>query len=211
MQKAQRALISLTDKTDIVEFAKGLADLGIELISTGGTAKLLREAGLAVVEVSDYTGFPEMLDGRVKTLHPKVHGGIMCRRENPEHLRQCAEHGIKPIDLVVVNLYNFAKAAADHEHDQDMTAVVEGIDIGGPAMIRAAAKNFRYVTVVVDPEDYPNILAELKERGNTRLITRFAMARKVFSHIVAYDATISRWLTGINSAKHPFFKEHGND
>ena len=209
MEKAQRALISLTDKTDIVEFATGLAELGIELISTGGTARALREAGLTVVDVSDYTGFPEMLDGRVKTLHPKVHGGILFRRENAEHARQCAEHGIKPIDLVVVNLYNFAKSAADPSHD--ITEIVEEIDIGGPAMIRAAAKNLRYVTVVVDPEDYPNVLAELRERGNTKLVTRFALARKVFSHIVAYDATISRWLTGINSGKHPFFKEHEND
>ena len=209
MEKARRALISVTDKTDLVDFAKGLADLGIELISTGGTAKMLREAGLDVVEVSDYTGFPELLDGRVKTLHPKVHGGILFRRENPEHVRQCEEHGIKPIDLVIVNLYNFAKSAADPSND--LTAIVEEIDIGGPAMIRAAAKNLRYVTVVVDPEDYPTILAELKERGNTKLVTRFAMARKVFSHIVAYDATISRWFTGINSGKHPFFKEHEND
>ena len=209
MEKAQRALISLTDKTDIVEFAKGLVELGIELVSTGGTAVTLRDAGLPVTDVSEYTGFPEMLDGRVKTLHPKVHGGILFRRENPDHVRQCEEHGIKPIDLVIVNLYNFARSAADPSHD--LTAIMEEIDIGGPAMIRAAAKNLRHVTVVVDPEDYPNVLDELRERGNTKLVTRFALARKVFSHIVAYDATISRWLTGINSGKHPFFKEHAND
>ncbi len=205
MQKAKRALFSLTDKSGSTAFAGALAALGIELLSTGGTAKALREAGLAVVEVSDFTDFPEMLDGRVKTLHPKVHGGILHQRRNPEHVSQCRSQGIEPIDLVVVNLYAFAQAVADPACT--LANAIEQIDIGGPALLRAAAKNFQDVTVIVDPADYPQVLQELGEKGQTSLKTRFCLARKVFALTSAYDAAISQWLEDVDPEGHPYFTE----
>lgn len=205
MDKMQRALISLTDKAGIEGFAGELASLGIELLSTGGTAKKLRETGLTVIDVSDFTGFPEMLDGRVKTLHPKVHGGILFQRHNPQHLRQCGEHGIGPIDLIAVNLYAFEKTVADP--GCSLENAIENIDIGGPTMLRAAAKNFHDVTVIVDPADYPRVIAEIKATGNTSLATRFFLMKKVFALTAAYDTAISRWLTGVDVATNPFFAE----
>ena len=203
MAKIERALISLTDKSGIEGFAKELAGLGIELLSTGGTAKKLREAGLAVKDVSDFTGFPEMLDGRVKTLHPKVHGGILNQRANPEHQRQCAENGLKNIDLIAVNLYAFEKTVADPRCS--LADAIENIDIGGPTLLRAAAKNFHDVTVIVDPADYPQILKEIKETGNTTLKTRFMLMKKVYALTAAYDTAISRWLAQVDVTASSYF------
>ena len=160
MRKVSRALISVTDKSGIVEFARALSEVGAEIVSTGGTAKLLRESGLTVVDVSDITGYPEMLDGRVKTLHPKIHGGILAVRSNPDHQRQLAAHGIGLVDLVVINLYPFENTAA--KPGVRFEEVIENIDIGGPSMIRSAAKNFEDVTVVVDPQDYLSVIQELR-------------------------------------------------
>ena len=203
MAKIERALISLTDKSGIEGFAKELAGLGIELLSTGGTAKKLREAGLAVKDVSDFTGFPEMLDGRVKTLHPKVHGGILNQRANPEHQRQCAENGLKNIDLIAVNLYAFEKTVTDPRCS--LADAIENIDIGGPTLLRAAAKNFHDVTVIVDPADYPQILKEIKETGNTTLKTRFMLMKKVYALTAAYDTAISRWLAQVDVTASSYF------
>jgi phosphoribosylaminoimidazolecarboxamide formyltransferase / IMP cyclohydrolase len=185
----ERALISVFDKTGIVEFAKRIAALGIEILSTGGTAKLLREAGVAVRDVSDFTGWPEMLGGRVKTLHPKVHGGLLFRRKHAEDQKQAAEQGIAPIDLVVVNLYPFEATAAK----VDLTAeeLVENIDIGGPTMLRSAAKNFESVTVVTDPADYERVTRELESSRETSLATRLELARKVFATTSRYDGKIT--------------------
>ncbi len=194
--KIERALISLTDKSGIEDFARELSVLGLELLSTGGTAKRLRDAGLEVIDVADFTGFPEMLDGRVKTLHPRVHGGILNQRDNPEHQRQCSEHGLKHIDIVVVNLYAFADTVADPACT--LENAIEHIDIGGPSMLRAAAKNFRDVTVVVDPADYPLILDEIRLHGNTTLRTRFYLMRKVYQLTAAYDSAITDWLAKID-------------
>lgn len=205
MHKAKRALISLTDKSGCAAFAGALAALGIELLSTGGTAKMLRQAGLVAVEVSDFTGFPEMLDGRVKTLHPKVHGAILHRRSDPEHLAQCRSQGIEPIDIVAVNLYAFGQAVADPACT--LADAVEQIDIGGPTLLRAAAKNFQDVTVIVDPDDYPLVLQELGEYGHTTLKTRFQLACKVFALTSTYDAGISQWLAGIDPESHAYFQE----
>src|SRR5712691_9013005 len=157
--KIQRAILSVTDKTGLADFARKLSDMGVELISTGGTAKLLRDSGIAVKDISDLTGFPEMLDGRVKTLHPKVHGGILHRREDPSHRAAVAEHGIEPIDMVVVNLYAFEKTAA--KPGVQFEELVENVDIGGPSMIRSAAKNFQDVAVVTSPADYDTIAVEM--------------------------------------------------
>ncbi len=209
MRQAQRALISLTDKSGCEAFAGGLAALGLEILSTGGTARKLREAGLAVIDVAAFTGFPEMLDGRVKTLHPLVHGGILHQRDNAIHRQQCAEHGIRPIDIVAVNLYAFAQAVA--KPGCSLEDAIEHIDIGGPTLLRAAAKNFRDVTVIVDPADYAVVLDELRAHGNTRLATRFRLARKVYKLTAAYDAAITRWLADIDSDAHPYFTEVGRD
>jgi len=193
--KVERALISVTDKTGIVEFAKKLEELGVEILSTGGTARALKEGGVTVKEVSEYTGFPEMLDGRVKTLHPKIHGGILYVRENKEHLRQVKKNGITPIDLLVVNLYAFEKTVAREGCTLD--EAIENIDIGGPTLLRSSAKNFKYVTVVVDPTDYGRVVKELEEEGgSTSLATRFSLAQKVFRLTNRYDAAISRYLEG---------------
>ena len=185
------ALMSVSDKTGIVELARALHGLGVKLLSTGGTAKLLAEAGLPVTEVAEVTGFPEMLDGRVKTLHPRIHGGLLARRDHPEHMAALAAHGIGTIELLVVNLYPFAQATARANCTLD--DAIENIDIGGPAMLRAAAKNWQDVAVVIDPADYPRVLAELKAGGVQRA-TRFMLARKVYAHTAAYDGMITNYL-----------------
>jgi phosphoribosylaminoimidazolecarboxamide formyltransferase / IMP cyclohydrolase len=184
------ALMSVTDKTGLVDFARGLADLEWEIISTGGTASLLREAGITVREVSEETGLAEMLDGRVKTLHPAIHGGILARRDEPAHMQQLSRAGYRPIDLVVVNLYAFAAAAATAGIAPD--EVIERIDIGGPALLRSAAKNFAHVLPVVDPADYPQILAALRA-SKVDISLRRRLAEKVFAHTSAYDAAVANW------------------
>ncbi|MCL2453128.1 MAG: bifunctional phosphoribosylaminoimidazolecarboxamide formyltransferase/IMP cyclohydrolase [Alphaproteobacteria bacterium] len=192
LRRAARALISVSDKRGLADFARGLAGFGIELISTGGTGKTLAEAGLAVREVADLTGFPELLDGRVKTLHPKIHGGLLAIRENPEHEAAILAHGIVPIDILAVNLYPFEAAIAG---GSTFEAAIDNIDIGGPAMIRAAAKNFADVAVIVEPEDYAKILAELRAHGGaTTLTLRRTLAQKAFARTAVYDAAISNWL-----------------
>ena len=189
-RRIARALLSVSDKSGLVAFAHGLAAHGVALVSTGGTHKALREAGLAVTEVADLTGFPEMMDGRVKTLHPKVHGGLLAIRENPEHEAAMLAHNIQPIDLLVVNLYPFEAMVAK---GADEDTAVENIDIGGPAMIRGAAKNHADVAVVVDAADYPTIIAAL-EAGGTDLATRRRLAQKAFARTAVYDAAISNWM-----------------
>ena len=172
MGKIKRAIISVTDKTGIVDFAKSLAGFHVEILSTGGTARALREGGVLVTDISAYTGFPEMMDGRVKTLHPKVHGGLLGLRDNPEHVKVMAEHGIEGIDLVVVNLYQFEKTIS--RDGVTLEEAIENIDIGGPSMLRSAAKNFKDVTVIVDPDDYAEVLKEMEaSSGETLLSTRF--------------------------------------
>lgn len=203
MKKIERALISLTDKSGIEDFASELNGLGIEILSTGGTAKKMRDSGIDVIDVAEFTGFPEMLDGRVKTLHPLIHGGILNQRENPRHQQQCAEHSVRPIDLVAVNLYAFEKTVADP--DCLLADAIENIDIGGPTLLRAAAKNFNDVTVIVDPADYPLVLSEIKQSGNTTLKTRFQLATKVFDLTSRYDTAISRWLAEVDVEKNAFF------
>jgi phosphoribosylaminoimidazolecarboxamide formyltransferase/IMP cyclohydrolase len=193
-----RAILSVSDKTGIVDLARGLADRGVELVSTGGTSKALQQAGLPVVSVSDVTGFPEMMDGRVKTLHPAVHAGILARRSRPDDIEALASQRIRPVDLVVVNLYPFAQAAQKLETPFD--DLVEEIDIGGPSLVRAAAKNFRDVLVVVDPSDYPRVLAELARDGGPRLEFRFDLMRKAFEHTAAYDSTIALTLSLVDAA-----------
>ncbi len=203
MRRVQRALISLTDKSGCADFAGALAALGIEILSTGGTAQKLRQSGLAVIDVSDFTGFPELLDGRVKTLHPLVHGGILNQRDNAAHGDQCRAHGIKPIDIVAVNLYAFEKTVA--VAGCTLADAIENIDIGGPTLLRAAAKNFHDVTVIVDPADYPQVLTELHAYGNTTVATRFCLARKVFELTASYDTAIAQWLRTVDPATDPFF------
>jgi phosphoribosylaminoimidazolecarboxamide formyltransferase / IMP cyclohydrolase len=194
--RIQRAILSVTDKTGLVDFARQLSSLGIELISTGGTAELLRDSGIAVRDISDLTSFPEMLDGRVKTLHPKVHGGILHRRENPKHVAAIAEHGIQPIDMVVVNLYAFEKTAA--KPSVAFEELIENIDIGGPSMIRSAAKNFRDVAVLTSPDDYQAIAHELARSGGAlSLETKWRLAQKAFATTAAYDSAIASTLEGI--------------
>jgi len=193
MEPIRRALLSVTDKSGLADFGKFLADHGVEILSTGGTAKMLRDNGIPVVEVSDYTGFPEMLDGRVKTLHPKIHGGILGRRDLASHREQMEKHGIAPIDLVVVNLYQFEKAVA--QPGCTLEDAIENIDIGGPTLLRAAAKNYQAITVVVDPADYPKIMQEMQaHKLATNLGTRFQLARKVFALTSAYDTAITNYL-----------------
>src|SRR5437879_7936803 len=192
----RRAILSVTDKTGLVDFAQKLTGMGVELISTGGTAKLLRDSGIPVQDISELTGFPEMLDGRVKTLHPKVHGGILHRREDPAHRAAVAEHGIQPIDMVVVNLYAFEKTAAKPKVAFD--ELIENIDIGGPSMIRSAAKNFHDVAVVTSPADYPVITEELaRGQGALSLETKWRLAQKAFATTAAYDSAIATTLEKI--------------
>lgn len=189
----RRALVSVSDKSGVIELAAALRDLTIEILSTGGTARALRQAGVAVVDVADITGFPEMLDGRVKTLHPKIHAGILASRSEPEHLRQLREHAIAPIDLVVITLYPFEATVA--RTNVSFEEAVEQIDIGGPSLIRAAAKNFEDVAVLVDPGDYTGLLAELRQyKGRLSRVTRLHLARKAFAHVARYDALIAGYL-----------------
>jgi phosphoribosylaminoimidazolecarboxamide formyltransferase/IMP cyclohydrolase len=192
----KQALLSVSDKSGIVEFAKSLSELGVSLLSTGGTAKLLADAGLPVTEVADYTGFPEMLDGRVKTLHPKIHGGILARRDLPEHMAALEQHSIPTIDLLVVNLYPFVQTVSKEECS--LEDAIENIDIGGPTMLRSAAKNHRDVTVIVDPSDYATVLDEMRSAKNTvSYATNFKLATKVFAHTAQYDGAITNYLTSL--------------
>ncbi|MCV2866685.1 bifunctional phosphoribosylaminoimidazolecarboxamide formyltransferase/IMP cyclohydrolase [Defluviimonas sp. WL0075] len=188
----RRALLSVSDKSGLVDFARGLTERGVALLSTGGTASLLRQAGLAVTDVADVTGFPEMMDGRVKTLHPKVHGGLLALRDNADHVAAMETHGIAPIDLLVVNLYPFEATVAK---GADYDTCIENIDIGGPAMIRAAAKNHAHVAVVVDTEDYAGVLADMDaHEGKTSLALRRTLAQRAYARTAAYDAAVSTWL-----------------
>jgi phosphoribosylaminoimidazolecarboxamide formyltransferase/IMP cyclohydrolase len=198
----KRALLSVSDKTGLVDFARSLAAANYELVSTGGTAKALRDAGLAVSDISDITGFPEMLDGRVKTLHPKVHGGLLFLRDNEEHRAQAAAHQIEPIDLVVVNLYPFEQAVGKPGVTLDLA--IENIDIGGPSMLRSAAKNYRSVTVITDPADYAIVAAEIAAQGDTTPATRERLAAKVFRTTGYYDALIANYLTQRLPEPEPF-------
>ena len=195
-----RALLSVSDKTGLVDLARGLTDLGWELVSTGGTAKALRDAGLTVKDISEVTGVPEMMDGRVKTLHPAVHGALLARRDDAEHVRAMKEHGIAPIDLVVVNLYPFRETAAKKGVAPD--AVVEQIDIGGPSMLRSAAKNFASVAVLVDPADYARVLDALRAKKDDVELRR-SLAEKAFAHTAAYDAAISAWFAAQRGDRMP--------
>lgn len=196
MGKIERAIFSVTDKAGVTEFANAVSQMGVEVISTGGTARILRENGIPVTDISDYTGFPEILDGRVKTLHPKVHGGLLGRRDNPEHVTTMTAQGIKNIDMVVVNLYQFENTVA--KPDVTLEEAIENIDIGGPSMLRSSAKNFHDVTVIIDPADYGAVLKEMKETGGeTTLKTRFRLAKKVFRLTHAYDGAISQYLEGV--------------
>jgi phosphoribosylaminoimidazolecarboxamide formyltransferase / IMP cyclohydrolase len=190
VRRIARALLSVSDKTGLIDFAKALASHGVALVSTGGTAKALKDAGLAVTDVAELTSFPEMMDGRVKTLHPKVHGGLLAIRDNEEHAAAMSAHGIAPIDLLVVNLYPFeATVAKDAPYDD----CIENIDIGGPAMIRAAAKNHADVAVVVEPADYARVIEDIVQQGGTTLLTRQKLAAKAYARTAAYDAAISNW------------------
>ena len=196
----KRALISVSDKTGIVEFAKELSSLGYEIISTGGTKKSLDEAGIKTIGISDVTKFPEMMDGRVKTLHPNVHGGLLCVRDNPQHMKDLVDNHIELIDMVVVNLYPFKetlKKGGTHEE------LIENIDIGGPSMLRSAAKNHKFVTVCVDPADYQRVLDEVRANGDTTLEFRCELAAKVFRTTAAYDALIANYLTSKLGIEYP--------
>jgi phosphoribosylaminoimidazolecarboxamide formyltransferase / IMP cyclohydrolase len=196
----KQALISVSDKTGVLDFARALADMGVRILSTGGTAKLLADNGIAVTEVADYTGFPEMLDGRVKTLHPKVHGGILARRDFPEHVAALEKHGIPTIDMVVVNLYPFQQTIA-REHCS-LEDAIENIDIGGPAMLRSSAKNHKDVTVICDPSDYAQVLSEMKVgNGEVSFETKFTLAKKVFAHTAQYDGAITNYFTSLGEDK----------
>ena len=191
-----RALISVSDKTGVLDFARALASLNIRLLSTGGTARLLAENGLEVIEVADYTGFPEMLDGRVKTLHPKVHGGILARRDFPAHTEALAAHDIPTIDMVVVNLYPFQQTVAKDQCT--LEDAIENIDIGGPAMLRSSAKNHKDVVVICDPADYDKVLNEMRTgQGDVSYETRFSLAKKVFAHTAQYDGAITNYLSSL--------------
>src|SRR4051812_17948740 len=202
MAIVRTALISVSDKTGLVEFARGLVELGVKLLSTGGTASELKRHGVAVTEVSEHTGFPEILDGRVKTLHPKIHGGILARRDVPAHTQALQTAGIPTIDLVAVNLYPFAATVA--RAGCTLEEAIENIDIGGPAMVRSAAKNHAHVAVVTDPADYARVLDEMRAHGGeVQNDTRGALAQKAFSHTAAYDAAISNYLTALDAAGSP--------
>jgi len=204
-----RALISVSDKSGLVDFARGLAARGFELVSTGGTARTLQQAGLAVIGISDVTGFPEMMDGRVKTLHPLVHGGILARRARPDDLASAARHGITLIDLVVVNLYPFVKAASNPATPFD--GLIEEIDIGGPSLVRAAAKNFQDVLVVVSPADYDTVLKELDRSGGPARAFRFDLARKAFAHTGSYDTAIASTLATVVADENGFHREPASE
>ena len=203
MKKIRRALISVFDKSDLLSLVQILARNGVEFLSTGQTASHLTEAGVEVREVSDYTGFPEMLDGRVKTLHPKIYGGLLALRDNPEHRAQTSAHGIEPIDLIISNLYPFE--ATVQREDVELAEAIENIDIGGPTLIRAAAKNYRDVAVITDPAQYPEVVAELQDTGGgLSSETRFRLAKAAFNHVTRYDAAISRYLATLDDADPEF-------
>ena len=187
-----RALISVSDKTGVAEFARGLRELGWQVIATGGTMKLLAESGVEVINISDVTGFPEICDGRVKTLHPKVHGGLLARRDDPNHLKALRENGIEFIDMVCVNLYPFRQTIA--REGVTMDEAIENIDIGGPSMLRSAAKNWADVTVVCDPADYDSILDEIRAGGNTEKATRLKLSAKAYTHTTEYDSMIATYM-----------------
>src|SRR6516164_9609670 len=207
LRPAARALISVSDKTGVVDFARALAAFGIELISTGGTRKTLSDAGLKVLDVSELTGFPEMMDGRVKTLHPAVHGGLLARRDNPEHSQAMRAHDIRPIDIVVVNLYPFEATVAG---GGDFAACIENIDIGGPAMIRAAAKNHDDVAVLVDASDYGAAVEELKRHnGSTSLDLRRRLAAKAYARTASYAAAIANWFAAALNEGAPRYRAFG--
>ena len=197
----KRALVSVSDKTGLVEFVSGLTQLGYEIISTGGTKKALETAGISTISISDVTGFPEIMDGRVKTLHPNVHGALLCVRDNESHVQALKDNSIEYIDLVCVNLYPFKetvqKAGVAHEE------IIENIDIGGPSMLRSASKNYRYIPVLCDPNDYDRVLKELQENGETSLETRELLAAKVFRHTARYDTMIAEYLTKKTGNKFP--------
>jgi phosphoribosylaminoimidazolecarboxamide formyltransferase/IMP cyclohydrolase len=196
MSKINRVLVSVTDKTGVAEFIKELVKFGVEIISTGGTAKTLKDSGIKVVDISEYTGFPEMMDGRLKTLHPLVHGGMLAIRDNPEHVAAMKKHGIKPIDMLVVNLYRFEETIAK---GASLDHAIENIDIGGPAMVRAASKNYKYVSVVTDHSQYSRLIAEMNQTGGSiSEKTNFELARDAFSLTARYDAAISNYLQGID-------------
>ncbi|MFK4464319.1 phosphoribosylaminoimidazolecarboxamide formyltransferase/IMP cyclohydrolase [Bacillus safensis] len=196
----KRALISVSDKTNLVPFVKELTELGVEVISTGGTHKLLQENGIDVIGISEVTGFPEIMDGRLKTLHPNIHGGLLAVRENDEHMAQIEKHGIQPIDLVVVNLYPFKETIS--KDDVTYEEAIENIDIGGPGMLRAASKNHQDVTVIVDPRDYDTVIQQIKE-GGVSLEKKRELAAKVFRHTAAYDALIADYLTNFVGETEP--------
>ena len=195
----KQALISVSDKAGVLDFARALSALGVNILSTGGTAKLLADNGVKVTEVADYTGFPEMLDGRVKTLHPKVHGGILARRDFPEHVAALDKHGIPTIDMVVVNLYPFQQTIAKEQCS--LEDAIENIDIGGPAMLRSSAKNHKDVVVICDPTDYAGVLADLQASGDLPYEKRFALAKKVFAHTAQYDGAITNYFTSLGEDK----------
>jgi phosphoribosylaminoimidazolecarboxamide formyltransferase / IMP cyclohydrolase len=202
-----RAILSVSDKTGLIDFGRGLTARGVQLVSTGGTSKALADAGLAVTNVSDVTGFPEMMDGRVKTLHPKIHGGILARRHRPDDLAAIGAQGVELVDLVVVNLYPFAKAASNPETPFD--ELVEQIDIGGPSLLRAAGKNFRDVMVVVDPADYPRVLAQMAQPGGPSLEFRFELMQKAFQHTAQFDALIAHTMSSIVCQDNEFLRRAG--
>lgn len=202
----KRALVSVSDKTGLVEFVKGLVDLGWEIIATGGTQKLLEQSGIHTTGISEVTGFPEILDGRVKTLHPKVHGGILARRELPEHMETLRENGIETIDLVCVNLYPFRETIA--KEGVTLEDAIEHIDIGGPSMVRSAAKNWRDVTIVCNPADYPSVLAELRENGSTSLETRLQLSAKAYTHTAEYDMCIATYMRAQAGLPEKLFLEY---
>lgn len=193
MATIKKAIISVSNKEGITEFARALESMGVEILSTGGTARTLKQAGISVKEVSEYTGFPEMLDGRVKTLHPKIHGGLLSRRNNQKDMEEIKKHGIEPIDMVVVNLYPFEETIS--RPDVTFEEAIENIDIGGPTMLRSASKNFQDVAVIVDPSDYGKIIEEMKRlNGDLSYKTRLELARKVFKHTSRYDGLIAEYL-----------------
>ncbi|HPI94304.1 MAG TPA: bifunctional phosphoribosylaminoimidazolecarboxamide formyltransferase/IMP cyclohydrolase [Deltaproteobacteria bacterium] len=202
MAKITRALVSVTDKKGVTDFVRELAAFGVEIISTGGTAKALKDAGIKVIDISEFTGFPEMMDGRLKTLHPLVHGGMLAIRDNKDHVEAMKKHGIRPIDMLIVNLYRFEETIA---RGASLEEAIENIDIGGPAMVRAASKNNRYVSVVTDPAQYPRIIEEMKATGGSvSEKTNFELARDAFSLTARYDAAISNYLQGIDVADGEF-------
>ncbi|KAF0143957.1 MAG: phosphoribosylaminoimidazolecarboxamide formyltransferase / IMP cyclohydrolase [Nitrospirae bacterium] len=198
MPKIKRAIISVSNKKGVIDFAKALHSLGVEILSTGGTAKAMRDAGVKVKDVSDYTGFPEMLDGRLKTLHPKVHGGLLARRDNPKDMEDIKEYGIELIDMIVVNLYPFEETVA--KPNGTLAEAIENIDIGGPTMLRSASKNFKDVAVVTDNNDFDNIIKEMKAgKGDLSYKTRLELARKVFRLTSKYDNAIADYLTKVSA------------